>query len=157
LYIYKEKMIKKKLTWKKGRGKLGSLQPLIGTWIAKGDSPMGKLICTRTFAPILNGKYIEQKATWKFARSTYEEVTIYGAPEGELSCWSFTSDGKRSQGQLADGTDIHPEAICIEMQVPAGIARMIFWPHEEEGFNWAVESKNKKGWNRFVLHHYTAV
>jgi hypothetical protein len=26
--------------------------------------------------------------------------------------------------------------------------------HKGGGFNWVVESKNKKGWCRFVLHHY---
>ncbi|HNO99481.1 MAG TPA: hypothetical protein PKM83_07040, partial [Ferruginibacter sp.] len=65
-----------------------------------------------------------------------------------------TSDGKHSQGTLSDGSDVHPEAICFEALMPAGIARMVYWPNEEGGFNWAVESKNKKGWNRFTQHHY---
>jgi hypothetical protein len=38
--------------------------------------------------------------------------------------------------------------------MPAGTARMIYWPDEESGFHWAVESKVKKGWNRFTQHHY---
>jgi hypothetical protein len=25
---------------------------------------------------------------------------------------------------------------------------------ETQGFHWAVESQTKKGWNRFVDHHY---
>ena len=36
----------------------------------------------------------------------------------------------------------------------AGIARMADWPDEEDGFYWAVESRNKKGWKRFTQHHY---
>ena len=27
--------------WKKGRGKLGPLAPLLGSWIAESDTPMG--------------------------------------------------------------------------------------------------------------------
>jgi hypothetical protein len=40
--------------------------------------------------------------------------------------------------------------------MPAGLARMIYWPNDDGGINWAVESKNKKGWKRFTLHHYDA-
>lgn len=147
-------MATKKSTWKKGPGKLGVLQPLLGVWEAKSDSPMGKLRCTREFKSVLSGKYIELNARWEFAKGVYEETAVYGVHGGTVSFWSFTSDGKRSQGQLADGTEVHPEAICFEAQMPAGIARMIYWPDPEAGFHWAVESKNKKGWNRFTEHHY---
>ena len=53
-------------------------------------------------------------------------------------------------------TGIHPDAIGFEAQMPAGPARMAYWPDAVEGFRWAVESKNKRGWKRFVEHHYTA-
>jgi hypothetical protein len=147
-------MAKKGNTWKKGRGKLGVLAPLTGSWKAETDSPMGKLKCTRVFEPVLGGQYIQLTAQWIFAKGTYTEHAIIGMRDGKLSFWSFTSDGKNSQGTIADGTDVHPEAICFEAQMPAGLARMIYWPHEETGFNWAVESKTKKGWNRFTQHHY---
>jgi hypothetical protein len=140
--------------WKKGRGKLGPLQPLLGSWIATSDSPMGKLVCTRSFTSILGGKYIELKVLWDFGKNSYEETAIYGIKDNVLSFWSFTSDGKRSEGYVSDAADIHPGAICFEAEMPAGIARMIYWPDEKEGFHWAVESKNKKGWNRFTEHHY---
>ncbi len=42
--------------WKSGRGALGPLQPLLGSWIAHADSPMGPVACTRTFARF-GGKY----------------------------------------------------------------------------------------------------
>ena len=71
-----------------------------------------------------------------------------------LAFWSFTSDGKRSQGTIADVTDIHSEAIGFEAQMPAGLARMVYWPSDQNGIHWAVESKTKKGWNRFTCHHY---
>jgi hypothetical protein len=148
-------MAKQKSIWKKGRGKLGILSPLIGEWSASTDSPMGKLICTRTFEPVLGNNYIQLTTKWTFTKSVYEEHALMGIRDGLLTFWSFTSDGKNSHGTLADGTDIHPEAICFEAQMPAGTARMVYWPNEEGGFNWAVESKTKKGWNRFTLHHYT--
>ena len=149
-------MPKQKTIWKKGRGKLGVLSPLIGSWVAEGESPMGKLKCTRIFEPILGGSYIQLTAKWEFSKSSYHEHAIIGIHEGILSFWSFTSDGKNSRGIIADGTDVHPEAICFEAQMPSGIARMIYWPNES-GFNWAVESKTKKGWNRFTIHHYKSL
>lgn len=140
--------------WKSGRGKLGILQPLLGSWIATGDSEMGKMKCTRTFTKVLDGSYIQLTAKWDFTSKVYEEIAIIGLNENQISFWSFTSDGKKSMGQIADGTDVHPQAICFEAQMPAGLARMIYWPDEKDGFRWAVESKNKKGWNRFTEHHY---
>lgn len=147
-------MAKQKNSWKKGRGKLGIMSPLLGSWVAEATSPMGKVSCTRVFEPILSGNYIQLTATWNFGNNAYQEHAIIGINEGKLSFWSFTSDGKKSQGYISDGTDIHPEAICFEAIMPAGIARMVYWPHPDAGFNWAVESKTKKGWNRFTLHHY---
>ena len=147
-------MADKKTNWKKGRGKLGVLQPLIGSWIASVDSPMGKLKCTRTFSSILNDKYIELNAKWEFGKGSYNEKAVYGIHNHTLTFWSFTSDAKRSEGYLADGKDVHPDAICFEANMPAGLARMIYWPDEEGGFYWAVESKTKKGWNRFTKHQY---
>lgn len=147
-------MAAKNNIWKKGRGKLGLMEPLLGSWVATGNSEMGKMKCTRTFSKVLNGSFIQLKALWEFGSKTYEEIAIIGMHDHVISFWSFTSDGKKSQGILSDGTDIHPQAICFEAQMPAGIARMLYWPDEENGFHWAVESKNKKGWNRFTEHHY---
>ena len=149
-------MSKNKSTWKKGRGKLGIFSPLLCSWKANSDSPMGPVSCTRSFKEIFNGNYIELSAVWKFGSKSYEETAFIGVDRsGTISFWSFTSDGKQSQGHLADVTDIHPEAIGFEAEMPAGLARMAYWPHEEDGFYWAVESKTKKCWNRFTLHHYT--
>lgn len=145
------------IPWKTGRGKLGRLEPLIGSWVASSDSEMGKLKCTRVFTKILGGNYIHLTAKWEYTSKVYEENAIIGMNENQISFWSFTSDGKKSMGQLADGTDVHPQAICFEAQMPAGLARMIYWPDEKEGFRWAVESKNKKGWHRFTEHHYLAM
>ncbi len=148
-------MAKKPSLWKKGRGKLGVLDPLLGTWKAEVDTPMGKACCSRTFTPILGEKYVQLDAVWDFGKMIYREHAIYGVVDGTLSFWSFTSDGKRSEGKLADGKDIHPEAICFEAQMPAGLARMVYWPNEDGSISWAVEAKNQKGWKRFTEHHYS--
>lgn len=145
--------------WKKGRGKLGAFAPLLGTWIAKADSPMGPVRCRRTLEPILGAKYLRLTVRWEFGKGeagkAYEELAVIGADDaGVVSFWSFTSDGKRSQGALADVTDVHPEAIGFEADMPAGRARMVYWPAGDGGFHWAVESRTKKGWNRFTRHTY---
>lgn len=140
--------------WKKGKGKFGIFQPLMGKWIAHSDSPRGQLTCTREFRFILHDNFLQLTASWGFSDKTYEEIAVFGIEEKQLHFWSFTSDGKKSSGHLAAAPEIHPDAICFEAQMPAGTARMIYWPDETSGFHWAVESKTKKGWNRFVTHHY---
>ncbi|MFA6599181.1 MAG: hypothetical protein WCS69_15770 [Ignavibacteriaceae bacterium] len=144
-------------SWKKGPGKLGILKPLFGSWQASADSPMGKVRCTRTFTPILRDKYVQLIAKWEFGNKVYEEFAIYGVSNSKLSFWSFTSDGKKSEGVIADGKEIDPQAIVFEAEMPAGLARMIYWPNTEGGFNWAVEAKNKKGWKRFTQHKYVSL
>jgi hypothetical protein len=142
------------MNWKKGRGKLGPLAPLLGSWVATAESPMGKVKCSRTFTAVLGGNYIELACTWHYGKGAYEERALFGAKDGVLTCWSFTSDGKSSIGTLSAAPEVHKDAVCFEAEMPAGLARQIYWPNEGGGFNWAVESKNKKGWKRFVEHHY---
>lgn len=146
--------------WKKGRGRLGPISPLLGRWTASADTPMGPVSCIREYAKFGDG-WVRLEAAWAFdtargaARSPYREVAMFGADsDGVLAYWSYTSDGKRSSGRLADGTDVHPSAVCFEAQMDAGLARQVFWPDEAEGFHWAIEARNRKGWNRFTQHHY---
>jgi hypothetical protein len=145
--------------WKKGRGKLGPLAPLHGTWVAETDSPRGRLCCTRTLSSVLAGKYLQLDVRWEFGASgAYEERALIGVHrDGRVGFWSFTSDGKHSEGVMADVTDLHPEAVGFEAEMPAGRARMAYWPAEDGGFHWVVESKTKNGWSRFTEHHYRAV
>jgi hypothetical protein len=157
--------------WKKGRGKLGFMQPLLGQWIATAETPMGPVRCTRAFE-LFGGSYVRLDARWEFGAGSaktldecpetplqggrvYKEVALIGAGDGGKVCfWSFTSDGKRSQGSVADVSDIHKEAIGFEARMPAGLARMAYWPDGEDGFFWVVEAKNARGWKRFTEHHY---
>ncbi len=146
------------MRWNKGRGKLGLFDPLLGIWQAEAMSELGPVKCKREFKKVLSGKYIQLAANWVYADRAYDELAIIGVnPEKEVCFWSFTSDGKQSSGKLANVTDVQPEAIGFEARMPAGTARMVYWPDEETGFYWAVESKIKKGWNRFVEHHYLPV
>jgi hypothetical protein len=157
--------------WKEGSGKLGLLQPLLGRWTAVAESEIGAVRCTRVFEPVLGGSYIRLEARWEFgggpkprdphAESSlkggqvYEELALIGVDDGgEVRFWSFTSDGRRSQGTLVDVMDLHEEAVGFEAQMPAGLARMVYWPHEDGGFVFVVESRDPDGWNRFVEHHY---
>jgi len=146
------------MDWKKGRGKLGLLKPLLGKWVAHADSEMGLVECERIFVKSLDDAYITLNANWDVAGKPYKEMAMIGVnSQKQIGFWSFTSDGKQSQGLLVDAPEIHPQAIVFEANMPAGIARMAYWPDEAEGFRWVVESKNKKGWNRFVEHHYLSV
>ena len=146
-------------SWKKGRGTLGLLEPLIGTWLAESESPMGRVRCTRRFTKLAGNKWITLDADWEFSGGKhYVEHAIYGVDETKrVSFWSFTSDGKHSQGHSASAPDIHPEAVAFEALMPAGLARMAYWPGDDGSMHWAVESKTKKGWNRFTQHLYTKV
>ncbi len=66
-------MAKKPQLWKKGRGKLGPLEPLLGTWKAQAETPMGPVNCTRTLTPFLGGKYIRLTAAWEFGKGVSAE------------------------------------------------------------------------------------
>lgn len=146
------------MDWKKGRGRLGIFKPLMGTWQAEADSELGPVVCRRTFTKVLGGKYIQLEAHWTFTDGSYEELALFGVNKVKEICfWSFTSDGKRSQGVLAEAGDLHPLALGFEAHMDAGLARQVYWPAEGDGFHWVVESRTKKGWNRFVEHHYLIV
>lgn len=147
------------MAWSNGRGKLGVFKPLMGSFSVTTSTEMGNMTCHREFSQALDGKYVELKATWTFEngeRKPYRETCLFGVDkDGKICFWSFTNDGKQSNGWLSTAPDIHEQAICFEADMDAGRARQIYWPSETgEGFDWAVENRTKKGWNRFVLHHY---
>ncbi len=143
------------MTWKKGRGKLGLFDPLLGAWVAESDSELGPVRVTRQFEKILSGKFVQLKARWQFAARSYEETALFGIDfDKQLKLWSFTSDGKNSHGRLDSASDIHPQALGFTSQMPSGMARQVYWPAVDGGVNWIVESKTQQGWSRFVEHHY---
>uniref|UniRef100_UPI004047CD60 hypothetical protein n=1 Tax=Roseivirga sp. TaxID=1964215 RepID=UPI004047CD60 len=146
------------MNWKKGRGKLGIFDPLIGKWICnKGSKNRMQPECIREFQYQKGNAFIIQEVTWNLGDKSYDDHTIIGLnTEKIISFWSFTSDGKNAYGNLCDVSDIHPLAIGFEAEMPGGTARQAFWPDDTSGFHWVVESKTKKGWNRFVEQHYTS-
>jgi len=82
------------ITWKRGRGELGLLQPLLGDWKTTAKSPMGTVKCTRIFSKVIDGNYIQLIAKWEFTRKAHEEITLFGIENNEMFFRSFTSDGK---------------------------------------------------------------
>jgi hypothetical protein len=147
------------VAWTKGRGKLGPFKPFPGTWVARADSEMGRVTRTRIFTTVLGGKDIQLQADWQVGESRYQEICLMGVDRAgkQVHFWSFTSDGKRAEGVLADVSDLHPAAVGFEAQMDRGLARQAYWPDAEgTGFHWVVESRTKKGRNRFVDHHDTA-
>jgi hypothetical protein len=141
------------MDWKKGRGALGPFKPLLGSWRTQsGTGPR----CLRTFTELWGSNYVRLDARWEMGPGkAYEEIALFGKDRsGALAFWSFTSDGKQAQGGPTDASDVHPEAIAFAAEMPAGTARFVYWPADDEGFLFAVESKTKSGWNRFVRHHY---
>ncbi|MBK8543751.1 MAG: hypothetical protein IPL62_09440 [Caulobacteraceae bacterium] len=111
----------------------------------------------REFAAFGAG-FVRLDASWEMgARGVYREIAMFGqSDDGALAFWSFTIDGKRSTGRLSDASDVHSDAIAFVAEMPAGTARSVYWPDEDGGggFRFAVESKVKRGWNRFLDHRY---
>lgn len=141
--------------WKPGRGKMGFMQPLLGTWLAiDPDTPMGKVVCRRAYTKVLDGKFIRLEANWDIGdgKKTYQEIAHYGLNRDKVpSFWSFTSDGGQSEGRLADVESMHDGAKGFEAEMPAGLARFGIWPNET-GMIWAAEAKTKTGWLPMIHH-----
>lgn len=91
--------------WKVGRGKMGFMKPLLGSWIAEvPETPMGKVVCRRSYEDILGGKFIRLVADWTIGdgNKTYREIAHYGLNrEKTPAFWSFTSDGGTAYGEMA--------------------------------------------------------
>ena len=144
------------MTFKPGRGLLGPMKPLLGRWTHTGEHNGQSISVTRAYEPFGKG-WVKLTAIWTLPGGDYVETAFYGAGEdGTLGFFSFTSDGKRSEGRLADGSDVHPDAIAFVAKFPAGTGRMIAWPRDDgrAGFDFAVESQTRKGWNRFLLQRF---
>ncbi|MEQ9314991.1 MAG: hypothetical protein RLN72_04005, partial [Henriciella sp.] len=117
----------KQPAWKPGRGKMGFMAPLLGSWEAVDpQTPMGRVVCRRNFEKILDGKFIRLTDNWDIGdgKKTYQEIAHYGlSREGVPTFWSFTTDGGTSQGTMADVSDMKDGAKGFEAMMPAGLAR----------------------------------
>jgi len=81
------------------------------------------------------------RVRWEFGKGrAYEELAIIGLGDDRAVHFrSFTSDGKRSEGVIADVSDVHPEAIGFEARMPAGLARMAYWPYWPYWPDWPAQ------------------
>jgi hypothetical protein len=77
--------------WKKGRGKLGFLDPLMGEWSAETTTPMGPVQCLRTFTKVLGGTRVRLEARWAIGPgAAYEELALIGVGDDDAVCfWSL--------------------------------------------------------------------
>lgn len=132
------------------------LKRYIGLWVAEGKGPMGPYRCERVIEELRGGKYLRLSAVWDIPGWKYEELAVYGVDPASkrLRFWSFTSDGKRSEGELAAPADVAKEALCFEAHFSGRRARMIWSPVGPEGFTVAVEAQTKKGWKRFLEQQF---
>jgi hypothetical protein len=149
------------MAWKKGRGKLGPMAPLLGRWKATADSPMGAVTCLRSYEKF-GEAYVRLEAEWHIGKfpqvKPCREVCLFGpADDGVLAFWSYTNDGKKSSGRLSSAPEINAQSVCFEADMGHGIARQVFWPDGTGGMHWIVDAKTKKGWSRLASHHYRAV
>lgn len=145
-------------SWQRGRGRLGVLAPLLGTWVAEGESEAGPFRCERRFARALHGTYIELRAEWRLPGRTYDEVALHGHDrDGALRFWSFTSDGRQSTGWRVDPDDLPHPGVAFEADLPDGRARYAYMAVPDGRLLYVVESRTANGWNRFVEHRYTAL
>jgi hypothetical protein len=143
--------------WRAGRGVLGPLRPLLGNWVHEGQTKLGATKCRREFAETLSGKFIELRARWRTTEKSYEEVSFFGLTHDKaLAFWSFTSDGGQAFGEAASAPDVHERCVCFESEMPAGRARMLYWPHPGGGFWFAVEAQTGARWRRFLEQHFVA-
>jgi len=144
------------MKWSKGRGKMGFMNPLLGSWRASvPETPLGPVICLRTFRKVLDGKFIELIADWDInaGDKTYREQAMYGLDRsGTPSFWSFTTDGGTSFGTLCDVSEMEGAAFGFEAEMTKGLARFVIVPMDE-GFMWKADAKTKKGWSELVCHH----
>jgi hypothetical protein len=142
--------------WQPGKGRLGQLDPLIGTWVAEGDTP-APYRCERRFDRILGGRHVQLVATWTFPDGrSFEELVLFGLdPAGELRMWSFTSDGRQATGQWRDAWDVPRPNVAFETELPTGRTRTAYWPDRRAGGVYHVlERQAGRRWERLVEHFY---
>ena len=137
-----------------GTSPLSVLDPVIGAWVAEGDTATGTYRCERRFDRVLHSSHVQCVVTWILPGRDHEELAVFGAdPAGTLRMWSFTSDGRQSTGRLADAADLPGANVAFEAEMPSGLARFAFWP-EPGGLRFVVEAQAGGGWTRFLEHAY---
>jgi len=143
------------MTWTPGTGPLGPLMPLLGAWVAEGETATGTFRCERRFDLVLHGGHVQLVATWLLPGRDHEELALFGAgPDGRLQMWSFTSDGKQSTGVHAVAADLPRPNLAFEGEMPGGTARFAYWPEPDGAVRFVVEGRTGDEWTRFLEHRY---
>ena len=134
------------------------LDPLMGEWIAEGESPTGPYLCRRHFSRILGGQHVQLETHWEYVSSTYDELTIFGPDEIHgLQYWSFSSSGEQTAGHLSSAGGLSEQAVVFDSLAPVSRLRYSYWPTGAGGVVvFVVESKSVRGWTRLLEHHYRA-
>jgi hypothetical protein len=141
------------------RDPLVLLDPLLGEWVADGESPVGPYRCRRRFTRVLGDSFVQLDIHWEYASAFFDELTIFGADEVHgLQYRTFDSNGEQSVGHLSAAGGLSEDAMVFESLTPTGRLRMSYWPTGIAGivvFN--VESKSGDRWKRLVEHRYRPV
>ena len=145
------------VTWRPGQGRLGRFDPLLGSWVAEGAGPAGLYHCERRFDRVLGGAYVQLVVTWAIEGGVSEELALFApSAEGELTMWSFTSDGRQAQGRWVEPWDLPRPNLAFEADMPSGRARFAYWPDKPAGgVRYVVEARDGRTWRRLLEHVYT--
>ncbi|SDO47989.1 hypothetical protein SAMN04515671_1072 [Nakamurella panacisegetis] len=141
-----------------GSDPLRLLDPLLGPWVAEGESPVGPYLCRRRFRRILDGRYVQMDTHWEYVSSEFDELTVFGPDETHgLQYWSFSSDGDRSVGHLTSAGGRSDQAVVFESLAPISRFRYSYTPIGASGvIVFVVESRSRTGWIQLLEHHYRA-
>ena len=139
--------------------RLRLLDPLLGEWVARGESPLGPYTCRRRFSRVLRRTHVQLDTYWEYAADTFDERTIFAPHEDfGLQFWSFSSNGEQSNGHLTAAGGLSEQAVVFEALTPSGRMRMSYWP---TGTNdvvvFVVDTKSRSGWSRLLEHHYRPI
>jgi len=139
-----------------GRNPLELLDPLLGDWVAEGESPIGPYRCRRRFRRTLGDTHVQLDTHWEYASNLFEELTMFATDDVHgLQYWSFTSNGDQSVGYLTAAGGLSEDATVFESLVPTGKMRMSYWPTGLAGIVvFVVEAKTRDGWRRILEHRY---
>ena len=95
------------MAWKKGRGKLGPLQPLLGAWRtanSEGSTAGATMACTRSFTPFGKG-WIRLEAVWQVMEQRFRsrQVPLKNLVRGKVD--QASGGSVRQEIKITQGID----------------------------------------------------
>jgi hypothetical protein len=119
-------------TWKRGRGKLGFLQPLLGSWKAQAETPMGPVQCTREFTEVLGGNYVELRARWTFGAGPKDGPKCDDAKSGAGAAANAARLAKMREAMSKYAGKTYEERALIGVGKDGAVT---FWSFTSDGKN----------------------